>query len=219
VPIPAAVSASLSPKDTRFSEQTRASNQTQTGGELTRVETQSGLMQLQYVIGPLGRLPFRLRRAPQVTNPRRHLMTVQPWRSTELRRASTVPLRRTHRRSSAQCPYANSAPPPLRLPPADSPRGGKQNARSEGSITRSRLERTSRPLPGVWAAQLRRIPPSSRHRDRTVPASGPPRARPMKRGAEVTCPASPLPPGVRDQRGRDARRRASRGPLGPAAAR
>ena len=46
---------------------------TQAGGELTRVETQSGLVQLQYVIGPLGRLPFRLRSAPQVTNPRRHL--------------------------------------------------------------------------------------------------------------------------------------------------
>ena len=85
----------------------------------------------------------------------------------------------------------------------------------EGSLTRSRLERASRPLPGAWVAQPRRIPPSSRHRDRTVPASGPPRARLMKRGAEVTCPASPLPPGVRDQRGRDARRRASRGPLGP----
>jgi hypothetical protein len=77
------------------------------------------------------------------------------------------------------------------------------------------LERTSLPLPGAWAAQLRRIPPSSRHRDRTVPAPGPPRARRMKRGAEVKCPASPLPPGVRDQRGRNARRRASRGPLGP----
>ncbi len=46
---------------------------TQAGGELTQVETQGWLTQLQYVIGPLGRLPFRLRSAPQVTNPRRHL--------------------------------------------------------------------------------------------------------------------------------------------------
>ncbi len=46
---------------------------TQAGGELSRLETQSGLAQLQYVIGPLGRLPFRLRGAPQVTNPRRLL--------------------------------------------------------------------------------------------------------------------------------------------------
>ncbi len=46
---------------------------TQAGGELSRLETQSGLAQASFVIGPLGRLPFRLRSAPQVTNPRRHL--------------------------------------------------------------------------------------------------------------------------------------------------
>ena len=81
------------------------------------------------------------------------------------------------------------------------------------------LERTKRPLPGAWTAQLRSIPPSSWHRDSTVPATGPPRAQRVKRGAEITCPTSPLPPGVRDQRGRDAQRRASRGPQGPAEAR
>jgi hypothetical protein len=36
------------------------------------LETQRGLASL--VIGPLGRLSFRLRSAPQVTNPRRHLV-------------------------------------------------------------------------------------------------------------------------------------------------
>ncbi len=59
--------------------------QTRAGGELPRLETQGGLEQASSVIGPLGRLLFRLRSAPQVTNPRRHL-DVQPWRSTELRR-------------------------------------------------------------------------------------------------------------------------------------
>jgi hypothetical protein len=71
----AAVLARLSPRDTRFSEQTRAlaSNQTQAGDELPRLETQSGLAQASLVIGPLGRLPFRLRGAPLVTKPHSHL--------------------------------------------------------------------------------------------------------------------------------------------------
>ncbi len=46
---------------------------TRAAGELQRLETQSGLSQASFVIGPVGRLPFRLSSALQATNPRRHL--------------------------------------------------------------------------------------------------------------------------------------------------
>ncbi len=46
---------------------------TRAGGELPRVEAQSGLAQASFIIGLLGRLRFRLRSAPLVTNPLRHL--------------------------------------------------------------------------------------------------------------------------------------------------
>ncbi len=123
-------------------------------------------------------------------------------------------LRRAHRRSSAQWPYTiqHASPDPAATCGFAQ---GHYNGMPEELDHEVALEGTVTSPPGALAAQLRRIPPSSWHRDRTVPAVGPPRAQRVKGGVEVTCPASPLPPGVRDQRGRGAQRRASRGPPGP----
>ncbi len=112
-------------KCAKFEKQPYASSWTRTDGELPRLETQSGFAQASFVIGPLGRLPFRLRSAPQVTNPRRHL----DGPTMELRRTSTVSLRRAHQAVVRTVALGYPAHPPIQLPPANLPRGSKQSAR------------------------------------------------------------------------------------------
>ncbi len=147
-PYPLQSPTSSSPKDdTELSEQTRACNQTRAGGELPRVETQSGLAQASLATGPLGLLPFHFRSAPRVVNPRRHL-DGPTWRSTGLRRISRVSLRRAHRRSSALGSKAVLHYPARPRGPASTcfTRGQLTECQTS-SITRSHREARARPLP------------------------------------------------------------------------
>jgi hypothetical protein len=120
--------------------------ETQAGDELPRLEAQSELAQASFIICPLSRLPFRLRSAPQVTNPRRHLdgPTMEKHGATQDQHG--VPAQSTSGGRPYSGPMLSSTPHPIRLPPADLPRGSITECQ-KSSITRSHWREQSRPLP------------------------------------------------------------------------
>jgi hypothetical protein len=125
-----------------------------------------------------GRLPFRLRSAPRVANPRRHLDS-PTWRSRELRRASTVSLRRAQKAVVRTVALHYPARPP---DPAATCFALRQLTKCQKcSITRSLRRIRPRPLPDPLGRTPAAHPPSSYRSGHTKPVINP---RPSEGGAQ-----------------------------------
>ncbi len=169
--------------------------QRRAGRELPRVETQSGLAQASFVIGPLGRLPFRLRSASRVTNPRCHLRrsNLEEHEATQGRGQHSVSAQSTKAvvgTVALHYPARRATPPD----PAATGFSRRQLTKCQrSSITRSHRRERTRPLPeprphSCCVSPLRRDAVIARYQQSTRGPPGPS----GEGGAEVTCPASPF---------------------------